>query len=269
MQRTNLTRTLSATALLSALAITPATAQTADKAESWKQADKNASKSTKTSLTSDEKVDAMAATADNDPAQIKASVDPYQQPDESWITLTGTILNPTVEGFELGYDDTSIIVETDSFLDWINTYQFVEGEEVTVLGKVDNDFWENASIEASTVFVDSLNTNLYASPADEEDYPRLYGYLDRTPGQLMLEGSVDNIYVAENAFDLKVGGQIYRIDVVELEDNPLDTNGYQRLIVGDDVLVSGMIDKGFFEQDEVVATRIVTLTNNGRDHSAS
>jgi hypothetical protein len=44
----------------------------------------------------------------------------------------------------------------------------IDGDKVTVYGRIDDDFFETTSIEASSVYVESLGSYFYASAADEE-----------------------------------------------------------------------------------------------------
>ena len=102
------------------------------------------------------------------PAQ---AADPYTQPDDSWISVTGTVADTHDESFELDYGEGLITVEFDDW-DWYNeNAAILDGDRVTVYGAVDDDLYETRTIEAASVYVEGLNTYYYASATDEEDVP--------------------------------------------------------------------------------------------------
>lgn len=54
--------------------------------------------------------------------------------------------------------------------DWCQEgYRLLDGGEVTVYGRVDDDMFESKSIEAGSVYVKDLNTYFHANSTDEED----------------------------------------------------------------------------------------------------
>src|SRR6056297_3223471 len=99
-----------------------------------------------------------------------ARQDPTEQLDESWISLGGTVTSSSADSFRLDYGDGMITVEMD---DWDydgDAFPLMDGDQVTVYGRVDQNLFANTTIEAGSVYVQDLNTFFYASAADEEEY---------------------------------------------------------------------------------------------------
>ncbi|WP_237066361.1 hypothetical protein [Microbulbifer guangxiensis] len=189
--------------------------------------------------------------------------DPYDKADDSWISVTGTVVSAQADRFALDFGEGVITVEMDDW-DWYQEGQaLLDGQEVIVYGRIDDDLYEIRSIEAASVHVDSLNSTFFASALDEEDinniYVGSYFAFPRTEGQeVSLTGRVKAIEGRE--FTLDTGVREMRIDTIGLGYNPLDDEGYQQIDAGDFVSVSGELDLGFFEENEIRADRVLTLS---------
>lgn len=189
---------------------------------------------------------------------------PYLAEDESWITLTGTVVSADTDSFLLDYGEGLITVEMDDW-DWYgDAYAILSGDEVTVYGRVDDDLYETTSIEASSVYVDQMNTYFYASSADEEITEGYYTvpvvssvYVD---ADLQLVGKVSSVSGRE--FTLNTGNRKVQVDTSEMLYNPMDDKGFQRIQKGDRVQVSGDLDSDVFEKRELMAESIITLTED-------
>ncbi|MFO7726270.1 MAG: NirD/YgiW/YdeI family stress tolerance protein, partial [Oceanipulchritudo sp.] len=89
--------------------------------------------------------------------------DPYDQPDDTYISLSGTVSSSYDDSFVLDYGEGLVTVEMDDW-DWYNdAYGIIEEDDVTVYGYVDDDLYETTTIEVSSVWVEDLNTYFYAS----------------------------------------------------------------------------------------------------------
>ena len=198
---------------------------------------------------------------------------PYAQPDDSWITIDGTVQSVTRDAFVLGYGDGEIVVEMDDADRDADAYLFQAGDKVTVTGRIDDDVFETTSIEASSVYVQSLGTYFYASSMDEEDaYADDGEWWDPHHGVAVLEpigeprtiirGTVSS--VGDDEFTIDRGTRQVTVDVGDLADNPLDDEGYQRVEIGDYVSVRGEVDYDLFEGSELEATSVVTLWDASR-----
>lgn len=185
-----------------------------------------------------------------------AAQNPHSAGDNSWIRLNGTVAAATPSSFELDYGSGLIRIEMEGWDWYAASHPILEGDRVTVYGRVDDDLYETASIEASSVYVKSLNTYFYANDADEKNA----GFsADGTAldADLQLQGTVVDINGRE--FTLDTGSGKVKIDTLEMPYNPLDQKGYQQLKTGDFVRVTGEIDIDFFEQTEIMADTVTTL----------
>lgn len=191
-----------------------------------------------------------------------AETDPYTQPDDTWISISGTVQSVTRDAFTLDYGEAAVTVEMDDGDRDADAYKLLEGDKVTVYGKIDDDFFEASTIEASRVYVEKLGTYFYASAVDEEEadsYVDQYVYL-QTPiivADSVLQGTVTGI--DDDEFTLATGDRTITVEVEDMPYNPLDDKGYQKVRVGDRVSVRGDMDYDLFEGREFVAESIVTL----------
>lgn len=198
-----------------------------------------------------------------DKAATPKSKNPYLKPDESWISISGTAVSTKPSSFILDYGKGVITVEMD---DW-NWYKegrlILEGDKVTVYGKIDDDLLETAKIEASSVYVEDLGTYFYASSADEEyndnyDYWGTYGPI--SPGKAVVRGTVTGVDGRE--FTIDTGLKKITVDTDNMIYNPVDKTGYQQIDKGDYVAVIGHMDYDFWEKRELKADSVTTLLDD-------
>ena len=129
-----------------------------------------------------------------------------------------------------------------------------------VTGQMDADFWQNRTIEASSVYVKSLNTMYFASAADEEGAVVPILSVDPlTDGEsVSLTGTVRQIVGDELTLD--AGLMNYRVDTASLDYDPLDDDGVQHIAVGDRISVFGrMDDADLFDRREIDAKVLTEL----------
>lgn len=179
--------------------------------------------------------------------------------DGEWLSLSGSVTSVAPDSFMLDYGAETISVEMDDY-DWFRENAVAVGDEVVVTGRMDADFWENRKVEASSVYVDERNTMYFADAADEEGgvFPVLA--LDPlTNGEsVSLTGEVTAI--AGDEVRLDAGLMEYRVDVGELDYDPLDSDGVQRISVGDRVYVVGSMDSSdLFDAREIDALSLTEL----------
>jgi hypothetical protein len=188
--------------------------------------------------------------------------DPYAEPDDTWISLTGTVESVMADQFTLKYsedgEESWIIVEMDDGDRDADGYKLMAGDLVTVNGIIDDDLFETRTIEASSVYVANLDTYFYASAADEED-AFVTVTVPMEMGDAVVQGVVTE--VNEHEFTLDTGLREVTVDVAEMPYDPLDDVGYQQIDVGDAVSVFGEVDYDFFDGREVMASSVTTLWN--------
>lgn len=177
------------------------------------------------------------------------------------LTLTGKVASVSGDRFTLDYGENDIVVEMDDY-DWFNENAVARGDKVTVTGRMDKDFHEARKIEASSVYVDSLNEYFYANAADEEEglYVQVLNDTLQDEDWVSLTGTVKRID-GENLV-LDTGAYEYDIDANGLAYNPFDASGEERIEVGERLVVFGrMDDADLFDDREIEASSITTLSS--------
>jgi uncharacterized protein YdeI (BOF family) len=192
---------------------------------------------------------ALSAGAANEP-------DPYTKADDTWISISGTVTTVAPDSFVLDYGKGIVTVEMDDGDRDADGYKLVSGDQVTVNGRIDDDFFETTTIEAASVYVDKLGTYFYASAVDEED-TFVTGVTPLVVGATTAQGVVTD--VRDGEFTLNTGLRSLTVEVEGMAYDPLDDEGYQKIEKGDIVSVAGSMDDDFFEGRELVARSIVTI----------
>lgn len=196
-------------------------------------------------------------------ATVSASAlaqDPASKPDDSWLSLTGTVTSTTADSFKLDYGDGIITVEMDDWDNYSEAFPLVDGDEVTVYGEVDNDLYESAKVEASSVYVDDLNSFFYASTADEEELGDWVVDVDSEIGDLTYIGEVETVSPVTDSFTIDTGVSELTVDTSAMLYDPLDSEGFQTIEAGDRVSIEGDIDSDFIGNNDLVAESIITLS---------
>lgn len=189
--------------------------------------------------------------------------DPYDRTDDSWITIGGTVEDVSRNSFLLDYGEGVITVEMDDWDDDADAYVLLEGDEVTVSGRIDDDLYDLRTIEAARVYVDNANTYFYSNPRDEQDeYVGVPTPLSE--GEIFIEGTVTDVTPRQNEFEIVTDGMFLNVDTSLLGYDPLDRDGTQEVTVGDRVSVNGTIDSNFFDNHEIVAESVVELSMDYR-----
>jgi uncharacterized protein YdeI (BOF family) len=184
---------------------------------------------------------------------------PYLKADESWITIGGTVEGVTADSFTLDYGDGVITVEMDDGDRDADGYNLLRGDKVSVIGRIDRDFFERTSIEASSVYVENIGTTFFASSIDDEDWSA-FSESETSPMRMSSTSIIGEVTdVDANEFTVNSGFSAMRVDVSSLSYDPLDGEGYQKIEVGDVVKVVGTIERDLFTGREIEADLIVEL----------
>nr|WP_298136059.1 DUF5666 domain-containing protein [uncultured Pseudomonas sp.] len=191
------------------------------------------------------------------------AVKPYSKPDNSFISINGAVTSAGPDSFVLDYGDGVITVEMDDW-DWYHEgYKLIDGDNVTVYGRIDDDLFEVPKIEADSVYVKGLNSFFFASDADEEDVAHISVVTTTTAA---IQGNVKSIEGRE--FTVDTGTGTVRVDTSSMPYNPLDKQGYQQLKEGDRVSVVGALNPGFFSKREIEADAVMTLSRDKAKQSS-
>lgn len=180
---------------------------------------------------------------------------PYARADDTWISIDGEVEAVTANAFTLNYGKGTVTVEMDDADRYAEGYSLKKGDEVTVSGIIDDDFYEATSIEASSVYVENLGAYFYASAVDEEDTFVTIGPV--VVSDTIFQGTVSS--VSDDSFTLDSGKQKLTVNVDEMAYNPLDDKGFQKLKEGDRVSVTGNMDYELFKGRVFDAKSVVTL----------
>ena len=184
--------------------------------------------------------------------------------DGEWVTVTGKVTSVKPDYFNLKYNDKSIIVEMDDFDMDADGYKLVKGDNVVVYGRVDQDFLENKKIEASSVYVKSIDSYFYASSIDEESIPiatTSYYVLSPLPdgASVDIKGTVIN--VDDREFTVNTGLRLIEVNTEDMALNPMDNKGLIKISKGDRVFVSGVIEDSYFDNKELAAKYIIEYSD--------
>lgn len=188
---------------------------------------------------------------------------PTSKPNESWISVNGTVVDTSDDSFQLDYGEGLITVEVDDW-DWYGEGAvLLNGDQVSVLGRVDDDLYEKRTIEASSVYVTGIGTYFDASAADEEQIdPMISSQLSTNPpigegSWITLTGRVQNVDGRELTVDS--GGTAIIVDTSAMSYNPLDEVGFQQIEAGDFVSVSGTLEVELFDGNQLEAESITSI----------
>ncbi len=185
---------------------------------------------------------------------------PYAMAEGSVITIDGTVDSVSPDSFVLDYGKDVVTVEFDDGDRDSDAYKFVNGDRVSVTGLIDDDFYEMTTIEASSVYVENINTSFYASAVDEEDRV-VWVNTPLVISSYTVHGTVSD--TDDDSFTLDTGMRELTVDTEDMLYDPLDDVGYQKIEEGDIVSVSGYLDGGLFGDQEVDARFITTLFDSG------
>jgi uncharacterized protein YdeI (BOF family) len=181
--------------------------------------------------------------------------------DGDLITLTGAVKSASDRQFVMNYGASGQVTVNLGDWNWYDTDNLRPGEIVTVTGVVDDNFFKGREINAGRVFVHDRNTYYYGreAGADQKNYYYSYYYERLSAGKdwIGMSGTVGN--VEAGAFDLDAGRTIVRVDTSQMQDNPLDNKGPQKIKSGDVVQVFGVLNDSLFTDRELAARTIVTL----------
>jgi uncharacterized protein YdeI (BOF family) len=185
--------------------------------------------------------------------------DPKAMPDDSWISLSGTVTSAEADSFTLDYGDGTITVEMDDWDSYGDAWPLVSGDDVTVYGEVDEHLYTDDTIEAASVYVDDLNSFFYASAADEEELGAWALDPYDEVGDITYVGTVESVNDMTDTFTIDTGAKELTVETDALMYDPLDDEGFQQIEVSDVVSVDGVVDEDFFTNNDLIADRIVTL----------
>lgn len=175
--------------------------------------------------------------------------------DDAWVSFTGTVVNTDEDGsFTVDYGPGAIEVEMDDWEWYPMASYLLANDEVVVYGKIDEGFFEKRTVDGHSVYVADLNTQFFTDGAGTGSFP-IFTAIDHDP-RIEMRGTIT--YVSGDRFMLDTGKGVVEVATDAMPYNPLDDEGYQRLSLGDEVVVVGQLTRGLFEGKELMAVAIVT-----------
>ena len=189
-----------------------------------------------------------------------AAETPYGKPDDTWISISGTVEAVTRDAFTLDYGEGVVTVEMDDGDRDADAYKLLKGDKVTVSGLVDADLYEATTIEASSVYVENIGTHFFASAADEENGNWVAINTPVVISSTVIRGMVTEVGI--DGFKINTGDKQMEVDVDEMPYDPLDDEGYQKVKKGDFVEVSGYIDDELFDGRVFDARSLTVLVSS-------
>ena len=189
-----------------------------------------------------------------------AAENPSGLPDQSAVVLSGMAVETTPSSFVMDYGQGLITVEVDDWK-WVEEEArgLIEGDEVTVYGRIDEKFSEARTIEATSLYVESLGTYFTAAPADEDDLSVIPTLVFNVEAGMDVTGKVTTVSPADKTFGIDSGDRRITVNAAKLNYDLLDDQGFQQVDKGDLVAVNGRMQGDFLESRELVADSVVTF----------
>lgn len=188
-------------------------------------------------------------------------------PDDSWVSISGEVETAGLDQFVLDYGEGLITVVMDRY-DWdADAAPLTRGDDVTVYGVVDDDFWEVREIEASSVYNSDTGSIHYAAVTEDDAWDWgwtgfTYAYdPDWDDSAITVTGTVVMEEAEGAEFFLNLGYHTIEVDTAEMAVDPLDEDGFFDVDAGDTVMVTGTIDNDLFDNAELSAETIVVLND--------
>lgn len=179
-----------------------------------------------------------------------------QSMDQEWVSLTGTVATAGPERFTLDYGRGDILIDLDQ-AGWYGPGVLLPGDRVTVVGRVDKDFYEHKKVEASSVYVDKLDRFFFAEPADEEAGWYATYLKDNVPegAEMAMTGRV--VARRDGELTLSTGGTQIKVDMSGIaRARPKRPH----VNVGDRISVVGEMEaRDFFEGRKIIASSVAVL----------
>ena len=183
---------------------------------------------------------------------------PYEAADNTCIRVSGTMASINDDSFVLDYGEGTMTVEMEDSARFASGYKLQLNSSVTVYGCLDDELFDNATIEADSVYVEEAGVYYHADPADEEkDFVSVHTPVE--VAETELQGTVTNI--RGDAFMIDTGERQVQVMVDAMPYNPLDEQGARQIEEGDRVSVTGYINKAFLEEQKMMANSAVVLTD--------
>lgn len=191
-----------------------------------------------------------------------AAQNPFNQPDDTWITIRGQVASVLRNAITLDYGHGAIAVDINDSNGEAEAYGLLPGDKVTVFGLIDKDSFAGTTIQAASIYVDKTGKNIYATVTDQDDLYRYGGISSPTdPSEIILRGYVSRLDGHE--FTLNSGPRAIKIETGHMSHDPLAEKGHPEIKVGDIVRIRGHLDRNFFKGLKFAAESIDVVRDVG------
>ena len=186
---------------------------------------------------------------------VAQDVDPVAT-DDTWLTLSGAVVEVEPTWFALDYGVNTVVVHLAGWDRDTRALRLEVGDEAAVTGPVDDEVFETAKIQAAAVFVEKLNT-FFSSEAVDRENALTALTTPVEPSAIAVHGTVTRI--EGDDFIVDSGVREIRVTTDALGYDPFDDEGYQKVELGDRVIASGTVDHSFFNERHLDADMLVSL----------
>ena len=209
---------------------------------------------------------ANSAPATTKQAAVQASVKTMQPvsrmsvSQNTWITLTGEVTAVDSQFFTLDYGDGEIFVELSQTKLDPKAYAEIDGKEVMVTAQLDEGMMSNERLVAHSVIAEDADTVYMADTVDQASadlFMSTAGSIDFDDAEMIIVGTVETI--GREAVQVKVGDAMLTVELDELEDAPVDSDGYLTLTEGERVRITGELEEDFFNRFTVEADTLMKM----------
>ena len=195
------------------------------------------------------------------------SGDPIENaPAYSWMSISGEVVEVNKGDMRVDYGQGIVTVESASLgtFDGSSGDRMRVGEEVTVNGYIGGTFYDDPVLNASSIVrEDSQSVDYGVNDPDMDLDPAFFSASMQSEGDTSFTGQVAEVDGRE--FTLVTGGgRELTVDTSQMDYNPLDTIGAQKIDRLDRVSVSGELDGDVFEDGEFMAQDIMVLINKDK-----
>lgn len=192
--------------------------------------------------------------------------------DDSYVTISGTVGSLIDDDeFYLNYGSGRVKVDTND--KWANMFKadannagrvLKEGDRIVVSGRVDNNWFANREIDATSirhqsggqVFAYDLDPNMTNLAGVDP------GTLLDQQGRVVLTGTITRA-INNDRYQMRYGtGQ--QANTIEVDTTGVDDNTISNLKVGDRITVIGKVDDTLFNRREINADNVQVGTRNGK-----
>jgi RNase P/RNase MRP subunit p29 len=170
-----------------------------------------------------------------------------------WVSLTGAVEATDDKGFSLSMGERTVRIRMADYGAY-NAHAFRKGDDVTVTGQLDQQFYERQLINPSSVYVDRLGTYFYANAPGEKGGYTAYPTANFAPDDDWLGVSGKVVSVEEGSVVVDAGVNRLKVLTDQVDNAP-------RLQAGDRVAVYGKVQHSdLFEKRKVQATSLTLLS---------